>query len=68
VASQAPQTGVVAYDKATGEIKWKTDSLTQGAGLGANECVPSGKWRKSAPFRHFPPCTHQSIHPFLLRA
>ena len=28
VASQAPQTGVVAYDKATGEIKWKTDSLT----------------------------------------
>lgn len=28
VASQAPQAGVVAYDKATGDIKWKTDSLT----------------------------------------
>ncbi len=31
VASQAPQAGVVAYDKATGEIKWKTASLTGGA-------------------------------------
>ena len=27
VASQAPGAGVVAYDKATGEIKWKTPSL-----------------------------------------
>ena len=27
VASQAPQTGVVAYDKLTGDIKWKTQSL-----------------------------------------
>jgi outer membrane protein assembly factor BamB len=28
VASQAPQAGVVAYDKATGDIKWKTAPLT----------------------------------------
>jgi outer membrane protein assembly factor BamB len=31
LASQAPQAGVVAYDKATGDIKWKTDPLTSGA-------------------------------------
>ena len=30
VASQAPQAGVVAYDKATGDIKWKTAPLTPG--------------------------------------
>jgi outer membrane protein assembly factor BamB len=28
VASQAPQAGVVAYDKASGDIKWKTAPLT----------------------------------------
>ena len=27
VAAQAPQAGVVAYDKLTGELKWKTDPL-----------------------------------------
>lgn len=27
VASQAPQAGVVAFDKLTGEVKWKTHSL-----------------------------------------
>ncbi len=27
VASQAPRAGVVAYDKRTGEVKWKTPSL-----------------------------------------
>lgn len=27
VASQAPQAGVVAYDKKTGKVKWKTPSL-----------------------------------------
>lgn len=27
VASQAPQAGVVAYDKMTGEVKWETPSL-----------------------------------------
>jgi outer membrane protein assembly factor BamB len=27
VASQAPQAGVVAYDKRTGDVKWKTPSL-----------------------------------------
>ena len=27
VAAQAPQAGVVAFDKLTGELKWKTDSL-----------------------------------------
>ena len=29
VASQAPQAGVVAYDKLTGNVKWKTPSLGQ---------------------------------------
>lgn len=28
VASQAPQAGVVAFDKATGDLKWKTASLS----------------------------------------
>jgi outer membrane protein assembly factor BamB len=32
VASQAPQAGVVAYDKLTGELKWKTDPLSGGVG------------------------------------
>jgi hypothetical protein len=27
IASQAPDAGVVAYDKLTGKLKWKTDSL-----------------------------------------
>ena len=27
IASQAPEAGVVAYDKLTGDVKWKTDSL-----------------------------------------
>ena len=27
IASQAPEAGVVAYDKLTGNLKWKTDSL-----------------------------------------
>ncbi len=27
IASQAPEAGVVAYDKFTGDVKWKTDSL-----------------------------------------
>ena len=27
VASQAPQAGVVAYEKLTGDVKWKTPSL-----------------------------------------
>jgi len=32
VASQAPQAGVVAYDKLTGEVKWKTAALAGAAG------------------------------------
>jgi outer membrane protein assembly factor BamB len=31
-ASQAPQAGVVAYDKQTGELKWKTPALSGSAG------------------------------------
>lgn len=31
VASQAPQAGVVAYDKVTGDLKWKTAPLTGAA-------------------------------------
>jgi outer membrane protein assembly factor BamB len=32
VASQAPQAGVVAYDKLTGELRWKTEPLSGNAG------------------------------------
>lgn len=32
VASQAPQAGVVAYDKSTGELKWKSPALPGSAG------------------------------------
>jgi len=32
VASQAPQAGVVAYDKLTGELKWKSAALPGGTG------------------------------------
>ncbi len=32
VASQAPQAGVIAYDKLTGDVKWKTAPLSGGAG------------------------------------
>ena len=32
VASQAPEAGVVAYDKLTGELKWKTPALSGGVG------------------------------------
>ena len=39
VASQAPQAGVVAYDKLTGELKWKTDPLSGGAGYASPSIV-----------------------------
>ncbi len=44
VASQAPQAGVVAYDKATGDLKWKSDPLPGGAGYDTPSVikVPSG--------------------------
>ena len=31
---------------------WNVNRTSE-PGLGANECVPSGKWRKSTAFRHF---------------
>jgi hypothetical protein len=31
---------------------WNANRTSE-PGLGANECVPSGKWRKSTAFRHF---------------
>jgi hypothetical protein len=31
---------------------WNANRASE-PGLGANECVPSGKWRKSTAFRHF---------------
>ena len=31
---------------------WNANRTSE-PGLGANECVPSGKWRKSTEFRHF---------------
>lgn len=44
VASQAPQAGVVAYDKATGDLKWKSDPLPGGAGYDSPSVIktPSG--------------------------
>jgi outer membrane protein assembly factor BamB len=41
VAPQAPQAGVVAYDKLTGELKWKTASLG-GAGFVSPSVVKVG--------------------------
>jgi hypothetical protein len=31
---------------------WNANRTSE-PGFGANECVPSGKWRKSTAFRHF---------------
>ena len=31
---------------------WNANRTSE-PGLGANECVPSGKWRKPTAFRHF---------------
>ncbi len=44
VASQAPGAGVVAYDKLTGDLKWKSDPLTGGAGYDTPSVIkgPSG--------------------------
>ena len=39
VASQAPQAGVVAYDKLTGNLKWKTDPLSGGVGYASPSIV-----------------------------
>jgi outer membrane protein assembly factor BamB len=39
VASQAPQAGVVAYDKLTGDLKWKTDPLSGGVGYASPSIV-----------------------------
>jgi outer membrane protein assembly factor BamB len=39
VASQAPQAGVVAFDKLTGELKWKTDALPGGVGYASPSIV-----------------------------
>ena len=33
-------------------LEWNANRASE-PGLGANECVPSGKWRKSTAFRHF---------------
>jgi outer membrane protein assembly factor BamB len=42
VASQAPEAGVVAYDKLTGELKWKTPALPGGAGYVSPSLVKVG--------------------------
>lgn len=44
VASQAPGAGVVAYDKATGDLKWKSEPLAGGAGYDTPSVIkaPSG--------------------------
>ena len=42
VASQAPEAGVVAYDKLTGELKWKTPPLSGGAGYVSPSIVKVG--------------------------
>ena len=42
VASQTPQAGVVAYDKLTGELKWKSPALSGGAGYVSPSIVKVG--------------------------
>ena len=42
VASQAPQASVVAYDKLTGEVKWKTAGLAGGVGYVSPSIVKVG--------------------------
>lgn len=42
VAAQTSQAGVVAYDKLTGELKWKTPSLSGGAGYVSPSIVKVG--------------------------
>jgi outer membrane protein assembly factor BamB len=42
VASQTPQTSVVAYDKLTGELKWKSPVLSGGAGYVSPSLVKVG--------------------------
>ena len=41
-ASQAPKAGVVAYNKLTGEVKWKTDPLAGSAGYVTPSVVKIG--------------------------
>ncbi len=43
VASQTSQAGVVAYDKLTGEIKWKSPALSGGAGYVSPSIVRVGE-------------------------
>ena len=42
VASQAPQAGVVAFDKLTGDLKWKTDPLSGNTGYVSPSIVKVG--------------------------
>ena len=42
VASQTPETSVVAYDKLTGELKWKSPALAGGAGYVSPSLVKIG--------------------------
>jgi len=42
VASQTPQAGVVAFDKLTGELKWKTAALSGNAGYVSPSIVKIG--------------------------
>jgi len=42
MASQTSQTGVVAYDKLTGELKWKSDPLSGGVGYVSPSMVKIG--------------------------
>ena len=42
VASQTPQASVVAYDKLTGELKWKSPALSGGAGYVSPSIVKVG--------------------------
>ncbi|HYK90110.1 MAG TPA: PQQ-binding-like beta-propeller repeat protein, partial [Acidobacteriota bacterium] len=43
VASQTSQAGVVAYDKLTGELKWKSPALSGGAGYVSPSLVKVGR-------------------------
>jgi outer membrane protein assembly factor BamB len=43
VAPQTPQTTVVAYDKLTGELKWKSPALSGSAGYVSPSIIKAGK-------------------------
>ncbi len=52
-ASPATRTNLCFVEFRLGRPIWNVNRTSE-PGLGANECVTAGKWRKSTTFRHFP--------------